>query len=111
MDDLGPAIAWPAVEEGTPVYDRDGNRIGVAEQVVGERDIFEGVLIHTHPLPGKHLFADAEQIAGLHERGVVLSVDKDSLRPPPPENPEQRRGDREHSPEEPRVEAGLRRLW
>jgi hypothetical protein len=38
----------------------------VAHEVV---DIFEGIIVHTIPLPGRHLFADADQISELRERG------------------------------------------
>jgi hypothetical protein len=69
--------------------------------------IFEGVVIHTRPLPGRHRFAGHHQIAELRERGVVLSVGADELadvnqrprRPPPPRAPE------------PAWEARLRRAW
>ena len=40
-------------------------------------DIFDGVIVHTRPLPGEHLFADVEQIAELRERGVLLGVTRD----------------------------------
>jgi uncharacterized protein YrrD len=84
MDDLGRPIAYSAVREGTPVYDRTGERIGVAEHVVADEvvDIFEGLVVHTLPLPGRHLFADADQVAELHERGVLLSVHRDELHDP-----------------------------
>jgi hypothetical protein len=84
VDDLGPPIAYLALNEGIPVYDRRGERIGVVERVVGDEaaDIFEGVIIHTLPLPGRHLFADVDQIDELRERGVRLSVDRDALREP-----------------------------
>ena len=71
MDDLGPPIAYTLLEEGTPVYDRNGERIGVVEHVLADftLDIFEGVIVHTLPLPGTHRYADMDQIAELHERG------------------------------------------
>jgi uncharacterized protein YrrD len=76
VEDLGNPIAYLVLEEGTPVYDMDGDRIGVVDHVVGDEvvDIFEGVIVHTTPLPGRHLFADADQISELRERGVLLSV-------------------------------------
>jgi hypothetical protein len=40
-----------AIADGTPVYDPQGRQIGVAEHVM-EVGIFEGVIVHTHPLPG-----------------------------------------------------------
>ena len=45
-------------------------------------DIFDGVIVHTHPFPGRHLFADPDQISEIHERGVVLSVDRGDLHEP-----------------------------
>jgi uncharacterized protein YrrD len=88
MDDLGPPIAYTGLEEGTPVYDRDGKRIGVVDRVQADfqQDIFDGLIVRTHPLPGRHLFADVEQIAELRERGVALSVGRDELHEPPDEH-------------------------
>ena len=111
MEDLGPPIAYTVLEEGTPVYDRDGKRIGVVEHVLGDMqlDIFEGVLVHTRPLPGKHLYADVDQIGELRERGVVLSVTRDDLHEPPDEAKRKQReqDERLESP----LEARLRRAW
>jgi hypothetical protein len=103
--DLGPRIAWRALEEGIPVYGPDGREIGVVEEVIAPGDIFEGVVIHTRPLPGRHLVAGHDQIASLHERGVVLAVGRDALREP--DRP--RRRDR-RSPE-PRWQGRFRRAW
>jgi hypothetical protein len=107
--ELGPPIAYLALEEGTPVYDRRGERVGVAEHVLADEqhDIFEGVIVHTLPLPGRHLYADAEQIAELHERGVLLSVDGDALHEPPGERESPRRDESLESP----LQARLRRAW
>jgi hypothetical protein len=65
-------------------------------------------VIHTLPLPGRHLYADHEQIAELRERGVVLSVDARDLHELTP----QRRRDRGagDAPESP-LEARLRHAW
>lgn len=84
VEDLGAPIAYLAVEEGTPVFDRRRERVGVVEHVLADltKDIFDGVVVHTLPLPGRHLFADADQIGELHERGVLLSVDRDALHEP-----------------------------
>ena len=111
MDDLGPPIAYTVLEEGTPVYDRDGQRIGVVERVQADfqEDIFDGLIVHTHPLPGRHLFADVEQIAELRERGVVLSVGRHELHEPPDEHSGSKRRD-DDKPESP-IEARLRRAW
>ena len=110
MDDLGPTIAYTALEDGTPVYDRNGKRLGVVEHVLADfqLDIFQGVIVHTRPLPGKHVFADVEQIAELHERGVVLAVDRGQLHDPPAESTRMRGS--EEATETP-LEVRLRRAW
>ncbi|MDT7556958.1 MAG: hypothetical protein QOI68_1428 [Pseudonocardiales bacterium] len=111
-NDLGRPVAYPAIADGTPVYEPDGDRIGVVDEVVADEpdDIFHGIVLHTVPLPGRHLYADADQIAGLYEHGVLLGVRRNSLRPP--ERP--RRG-REHDAAaatgESRLEAALRHAW
>ena len=101
MEDLGSPIAYTVLEEGTPVYDRNGKRIGVVEHVVADlqSDIFDGLIVHTHPLPGRHRFADVDQIAELHERGVLLSIERDELHRPPDEKSEKSR--HEDRPENP----------
>jgi hypothetical protein len=103
--DLGPPIAYVVLAEGTPVYGHGGGRVGVVEDIVGDlsADVFDGILIHTTPLPGDHLVARADQIEELRERGVLLRVDRTALEPareaqrvaaaasgdqdPPPESP------------------------
>jgi hypothetical protein len=107
VEDLGSPIAWIAVTEGTPVYDPDGNIVGVVERVHAPAEIFEGVMIHTRPLPGRHLYARHDQIDRIHERGVVLSVGRDELTEPEPQ-PRRRRRRRSL---EPGWEARLRRAW
>ena len=104
--DLGDLVAFTAVADGTPVYDRQGRRIGVVEHVMAVGGIFEGVIVHTHPLPGRHLYADADQIAEIHERGVVLSVTQRELHVPDQES-RRRRAGLGDSP----LEARLRRAW
>jgi hypothetical protein len=104
--DLGPPVAWRALAEGTPVFDSRGERVGVVEDVLTAGDIFEGLLIHTRPLPGRHLIADHDQIAAIRERGVALSVGREELHAPGP-----RRHDRGAAAPEPRWHAALRRAW
>ena len=112
MPDLGPPIAYVALAEGTPVYDRRGERVGVVEHVLADEqhDIFEGLIVHTLPLPGRHVFADAEQIAELHERGALLAVDGDALPEPPDERDRAREGGEGEGVESP-LQARLRRAW
>jgi hypothetical protein len=108
--DLGAPVAHLGLADGVPVYDREGRRVGVVDRVMTEEPggIFEGIVIHTLPLPGRHLYAGHEQIAELRERGVVLSVDAGDLHELTP----RRRRDRDagDTPESP-LEARLRHAW
>ncbi|HTX62931.1 MAG TPA: hypothetical protein VMD28_04800 [Acidimicrobiales bacterium] len=106
LPDLGDLVAYTAITDGTPVYDRRGRRIGVVEHVMEVGGIFEGVIVHTHPLPGRHLYADADQIGEIHERGVVLSVTERELHAPEQESWPRRTGVGESS-----LEARVRRAW
>ena len=103
---LGPPIAFLALKDGTPVYDRDGTRIGVVEHVMAEGNIFEGLIIHTHPLPGRHLYADAAQVAEIREHGVLLSADGDELH-----DPRREAGRRQREGQQSALETRLRRAF
>jgi hypothetical protein len=98
--DLGPRIAATALADGTPVFDPDGRRIGVVDQVLIEPPggIFEGVIVHTLPLPGRHLRAMPDQIAEIHRNGVLLSVSAEALRE---EHDRRHRENQNRSPEPP----------
>ena len=91
MEDLGPPVAYLALEEGVPVLSRDGQEIGTVEHVLAaeEEDIFDGLVIDARLGPGGHRFADAEQVESLHERGVVLALDGAACErlPEPSQNP------------------------
>jgi hypothetical protein len=107
--DLGPQIAFPALAEGTPVYDPGGRRVGVVDEVLVEPPggIFEGVIVHTLPLPGRHLRARPDQVAEIHREGVLLSVAADEL----PEEAGRRHRDRDRTPSpEPPLERFARRV-
>ena len=107
--DLGPPIAPLALAEGTPVYDPSGRRVGVVDEVLIEPPggIFEGVVVHTLPLPGRHLHALPDQIAEIHQNGVLLSVGADDL----PEEVGWRHRERDQTPSpEPPLERFARRV-
>lgn len=81
MQDLGPPIAYLALRRGIPVFDPDGNRLGVMEHVLSDErsDVFHGLIIGAEsPLP-RHAFVDADQIAELHEGGVLLAGGGEAL--------------------------------
>ena len=112
MDDLGPPVAWTGLPTGVPVLTSDGAKVGKVEHVLGdtEADIFDGIVIDT-PGPG-HRFADAPEVAELHEHGVVLALDREAARhlPEPSENP----GTLVIDPAdafEPELKTKLRRAW
>jgi len=102
--DLGDLVAYTAIADATPIYDHQGRRIGVVEYVMEVGGIFEGVIVHTHPPPGRHLYADADQIAAVHERGVVLSATEREPHVP------QQRSRRRRAGEIP-LELRMRRAW
>jgi uncharacterized protein YrrD len=73
------------------VVSSDGRKVGTVEHVLAEpdADVFDGVIVDMRLGPGGHRFADAEHIASIHERGVVLSVDAAAAErlPAPAANP------------------------
>jgi uncharacterized protein YrrD len=99
------------LRDGVPVYDRSGKRVGVVDHVLADdaSDIFEGLIVHTLPLPGRHLYADHEQIAELRERGVLLSVGAEDLHEIT-DRSAARQPDAEERVENP-LEAALRKAW
>ncbi len=84
MNDLGAPTSYLALQTGTPVFDAAGDEIGVVDHVLADPsiDIFDGLIVDTRPLLGGHRFADADQVGEIHERGVVLRVDRDALHAP-----------------------------
>jgi uncharacterized protein YrrD len=111
-DELGAPVSYLALEEGTAVLSADGEELGHVAHVLAdeETDIFDGIVI-AHGL-GRHTFADAEQVAEIYERGVVLTLtaaEAEAL-PEPSENP----AVMEDDPSEPDgspVADKLRRAW
>jgi uncharacterized protein YrrD len=91
MEDLGAPASYLTLAEGTPVYSSDGERLGEVEHVLADTDadIFDGIVLDRSVLPGGQRFADASQVAEMHERGVVLAVDAAAAQglPEPSENP------------------------
>jgi hypothetical protein len=77
MEDLGPLASYLTLEEGTAVYASDGARLGKVAHVLADpdADVFDGIVLDTSVLPGGHRFVDAPQVAEIHERGVVLTID------------------------------------
>jgi hypothetical protein len=86
--DLGDPVSYLVLSDGIAVVTSDGREIGTVEHVLADpdADVFDGVIVSTD---SGHRFADAQQIATLHERGVVLTLDSAAAQalPEPAENP------------------------
>jgi uncharacterized protein YrrD len=113
VDDVGAPIAYEALETGTPVLSRDRQQIGTVKHVLAAeaQDIFEGIVIATRHVPGRHRFVDADQIASMHERGIVLTLDAGECErlPEPSANPPAL-GAEPDGPDD-RLAHRLRRAW
>jgi uncharacterized protein YrrD len=72
--DLGAPASYLTLGEGVPVYSSDEQELGRVEHVLADQalDIFEGLVLDRSRLHGGHRFVDAEQIAEIYERGVLL---------------------------------------
>jgi hypothetical protein len=85
----GDPISYIALEEGTEVRSRDGERIGKVAHVLAdvEDDIFDGIVIGTEE--GGHRFAEATLVDEIRTSAVTLTLDAAACRslPEPSENP------------------------
>lgn len=79
--DLGAPISYLVLRPGVPVYDRNGDHVGVVAETLADEsvDVFHGLIVAA---PAGDRFAASDQVAGLYERGVRLSVDRDALHDP-----------------------------
>jgi hypothetical protein len=66
-------ISYQALRKGVPVRSSDGEEIGTVEHVlqVLELDVFDGIVLQTS---GGLRFADADQVADITDRYVVLNL-------------------------------------
>jgi hypothetical protein len=112
--DLGAPISYLTLEPGTPVLSSDGEEVGRVEHVLAdhEADVFDGLVVDMRLGPGGLRFADAPQVAELHERGVVLALDAAQARrlPEPSANPAVMEADPEDA-EPADLSDKLRRAW
>ncbi len=112
--DLGSPISYEVLDDGVPVYDRDGGQVGEVAHVLAAEDVdvFDGIVIREHAGRGGHRFADADVIAEIHERGVVLTLDHAACEqlPEPSANPAAMGVD-PGDPPTGSVAAKLRRAW
>jgi uncharacterized protein YrrD len=112
--DLGQRIAYQVVSHGTPVYAAGGEQIGKVAKVLAaeDEDVFDGIVIGEHLLGTQHRFADADDIADIFERGVVLKLNMADCEhlPEPSANPAVMRDDPAESKADRRREK-LMRAW
>lgn len=115
--DLGPSISYHVLPKGTRVLSSDGHEIGSVVHVLSDEseDVFDGVVIDTRSGPAGHRFADADDVAEIHEDGLVLKLDQQACAslPEPSANPAVMADD---PPDPERGESGeiqnkLRRAW
>jgi hypothetical protein len=112
--DLGEPGSYMTLRAGVPVYSSDGERLGEVEHVLAEpdKDIFDGIVFDASALPGGHRFVDAPEVASIHERGVVLTLDAaSSARLPEPSANPATMGAGPDDVAEGELERKLRRAW
>jgi hypothetical protein len=89
--DLGAPISYLVLERGTEVLSADQQSIGRVEHVLADEreDVFDGIVIARAGIGRGHVFADADEIDGIYERGVVLKLDEPACEqlPEPSANP------------------------
>jgi uncharacterized protein YrrD len=89
--DLGAPISYLVLRPHTEVFSSDHRSIGrVAHVLADEReDVFDGIVISRGSVARRHVFADADDVERIFERGVVLKLDARACEalPEPSANP------------------------
>ena len=100
-EDLGAPQSFLVFAEGTPVYDRAGDKVGTVAHVLSDDqdEIFQGLVVKTAE---GHRYAAATQIDGLFEHGAIVAVPAAEL-PEPSEETLEKADDS--------FSDGLRRAW
>ena len=80
MEDLGHPVSYLVAKRGIPVFSSDGKKLGrvIRVQAAPEANMFDGIVFDTSWGPGGWRFVDAPEVAGIYERGVVLTIDADA---------------------------------
>jgi uncharacterized protein YrrD len=80
-EDLGAPQSYLVLADGTPVWDRSGDSAGTVEHVLADEreDIFHGLILKTHD---GHRYASSDQVDGIFEKGVIVSVPAKNLPEP-----------------------------
>jgi len=108
--DLGSQISYMVLTPHTEVFSSDEQSIGRVVHVLADdrEDVFDGIVIARGAIPHRHVFADADDVDRIFERGVVLKLDARACEqlPEPSANPAvvgEDPGDR--------ISGKLRRAW
>jgi uncharacterized protein YrrD len=103
--DIGAPVSYLVLKDGTPVFDRAGNKAGEVEHVLADEgaDVFHGLVVAT----GRHghRFAPAAQVDGLFEHGVIIAVAGSEL-PEPSADPSARQ-----ATEDAGLSSSLKKAW
>lgn len=91
-EDLGEPVAYLVLQEGVPVWTEGGDPVGTVEHVLADEreDMFHGLLIKTSDGPR---VATGEQVAGLYERGALITEPAERLARPSADLPAGRHED------------------
>jgi ribosomal 30S subunit maturation factor RimM len=75
--ELGEPTSYFALEGGTAVFGSDGEEVGTVVRVFRDEaaDIFDGLQIALLPL-GRNVYAEADLVDEIFERGVLLKIDE-----------------------------------
>ena len=98
-EDLGAPQSFLVLADGTPVYDRAGDRVGTVAHVLADDqdEIFQGLVVKTGD---GHRYASADQVDGIFAHGVIVAVPAGQLAEP-----------REDAGADDSLTDGLRRAW
>jgi hypothetical protein len=74
--DLGAQVSYMVLAPRTEVYSSDDKPVGIVAHVLADEreDVFDGIVVARGGGRG-HVFADADDVAHIYERGVVLKLD------------------------------------
>ena len=89
--DLGAPISYMVLRPRTEVFSSDGQSVGHVVHVLADEreDVFDGIVIARGTVPRRHVFADADDVDRIFERGVLLKLDARAAErlPEPSANP------------------------
>lgn len=76
-EDLGNPTSYFDLAAGCDVFASDGEKVGTVVEVFRDEsiDIFDGIRVALLPL-GRHVYAEADLVDEIYERGLVLKIDE-----------------------------------